>query len=95
MTLPKRESTSEPAGEGSGSSSRSGNGNRLRDFRLDRLEVAANNTAKKVGAFGDSVVKIEETLKHVPTKAYILTVTLTLGIPTLIGVVALVVRLFR
>ncbi|MYA76603.1 MAG: hypothetical protein F4132_11985 [Gemmatimonadetes bacterium] len=95
MTLPKRELTSEAAGEGSGSSSGSGNGNRLRDFRLDRLEVSTNHTAEKVDDLRDSVVRIEETLKHVPTKAYILTVILTLGIPTLIGVAAIVVRLFR
>ena len=88
MTLPKRELTGEPAGEGSGSSSGSGNGNRLRDFRLDRLEVSTNNTAEKVDALRDAVVKVEETLKHVPTKAYILSVILTLGIPTLIGVMA-------
>ena len=48
MTLPKRELTGEPAGEGSGSSSGSGNGNRLRDFRLDRLEVSTNNTSMDV-----------------------------------------------
>ena len=95
MTLPKRELTGEPAGEGSGSSSGSGNGNRLRDFRLDRLEVTTNATAEKVDALRDAVIKVEETLKHVPTKAYILSVILTLGIPTLIGVVAIVVRLFR
>ncbi|MXZ75714.1 MAG: hypothetical protein F4207_01555 [Gemmatimonadetes bacterium] len=95
MSLPKRELTSEAAGEGSGSSSGSGNGNRLRDFRLDRLEVSTNNTAEKVDDLRDAVVKIEETLQHVPTKAYILTVILTLGIPTLIGVAAIVVRLFR
>ena len=95
MTLPKRELTGEPAGEGGGSSSGSGNGNRLRDFRLDRLEVSTNNTAEKVDDLRDSVVRIEETLKHVPTKTYLLTVILTLGIPTLIGVVAIVVRLFR
>lgn len=95
MTLPKRELPGEPAGEGGGSSSGSGNGNRFRDFRLDRLEVSTNNTAEKVDDLRDSVVRIEETLNHVPTKAYILSVMLTLGIPTLIGVVAIVVRLFR
>ncbi|MCY3772457.1 MAG: hypothetical protein OXG98_10625 [Gemmatimonadetes bacterium] len=95
MTLPKRELTGEPAGEGSGSSSGSGNGNRLRDFKLDRLEVSTNDTAVKVDDLRDAGVKMEETLKHVPDKAYMLKVILTLGIPTLIGVVAIVVRLFK
>ena len=95
MTSPKRELTIEPDGEGPGSSSGSDNGNRLRDYRLDRLELSTNRTAEKVDELKDSVVKIEETLKHVPTKAYILTVILTLGIPTLTGVVAIAVRLFR
>ena len=93
MTLPKPDFTGDPEEEGGGS--RNGNGNRLRDYRLDRVEDTANKATEKVDDLGSSVAVIQETLNHVPTKAYILTVILTVGIPTLIGVIAIIVRLFK
>lgn len=48
----------------------------------------------KDGSVRERLQGIEETLKHVPTKAYILTVILTVGVPTIIGIVAIVIRLF-
>ncbi len=93
MTLPKYDLTGDPDGEGGGS--RNGNGNKHRDYRLERLEETTKETTRKVDDLNSSVAVIQETLKHVPTKAYILTVILTVGIPTLIGVVTIIVRLFR
>ncbi len=93
MTLPNYDLTGDPESEGGGS--RNGNGNKLRDYRLERLEETTKETTRKVDDLNSSVAVIQETLKHVPTKAYILTVILTVGIPTLIGVVTIIVRLFR
>ena len=91
--MTKPEFTGDPKGEGGGS--RNGNGNKLRDYRLDSLAETAKQTTEKVDDPNSSVATIQEALKHVPTKAYILTVILTVGIPTLIGVVAIAVRLFK
>lgn len=93
MTLTRSDFTGDPEGEGGGS--RNGNGNKLGDYRLERLEETAKETTEKVDDLTSSVAVIQETLKHIPTKAYILTVILTVGVPTLIGVVVTVVRLFK
>ena len=48
----------------------------------------------KDGSVRERLKGIEETLKHVPTKAYILGVILTVGVPTIIGIVAIAIRIF-
>ena len=48
----------------------------------------------KDGSIRERLQSIEETLKHMPTKAYILGVILTVGVPAIVGIVAIIVRLF-
>ena len=48
----------------------------------------------KDGSIRERLQSIEETLKHMPTKAYILGVILTVGVPAIIGIVTIIVRLF-
>ena len=49
----------------------------------------------KDGSIRDRLTRIEERLEHMPTKAYILAVILTVGIPTLLGIAVILVRLFK
>ena len=48
----------------------------------------------KDGSIKERLQSIEETLRHMPTKAYILGVILTVGVPAIIGIVTIIVRLF-
>ncbi len=48
----------------------------------------------KDGSIRERLQSIEEMLKHMPTKAYILGVILTVGVPAIIGIVTIIVRLF-
>ena len=47
----------------------------------------------KESSVSERLKGIEETLKHVPTNAYILGVILTVGVPVVIGKVAIFLRL--
>ena len=67
---------------------------RIPDPVVHNVDRVTDDLYFKEGSIRERLQSIEETLKHMPTKAYILGVILTVGVPAIIGIVAIIVRLF-
>ncbi len=66
MTLPTPDNTGDPKQSGG---SQNGNGNRLRDYRLDHLDGTTNETQQKVDTLISSVAVIEDKFSNMATKS--------------------------
>ena len=99
MAALKSESTSDP--EEVGGSTRNGSWKLLIEFRLDQLEKRLDSLEEKVNGISETVddlkvkvARIQETLKHMPTKAYILTTIISVTAIFSSGIVAIILALF-